>query len=96
MSAYGSLPENNREKGQAGRLRRAKAVASHDQNPRRAKIDYSDKGEHDWKIIGAHTYRCSKCNVIKDILFDDPYYLLDVDKHQWVEPLCTWKGRKAK
>jgi hypothetical protein len=62
----------------------------------RKKVDYSDKGDHDWYLIGAFAMKCSKCNVIKDILFDSPYYLLDVEKHQWVEPLCTWKGRAAR
>jgi len=89
---------DNREVNKAGEERRK----SHKR--RKAKIDYSDKGEHEWYVIGAFTKKCRKCEIIKDITFGDvdehtelsTYYLTRADTRVWDKPPCTWKGRAVK
>lgn len=81
-----------------GRERRRKTVGG------KRRVDYSDKGDHDWYVISAYHKRCSKCQVIKDITFGDSdkhtqestYYLTREGERQYNLPSCTWKGRAAR
>lgn len=57
------------------------------------RVDYSDKGDHDYYVIGAFHKKCRKCEIIVDITFDTPWYRPRDGEQQWIEPPCTWKGR---
>lgn len=57
--------------------------------------DYTDKGQHDWYLIGPYAYKCSKCKCIKDVLFKNPVYLPRPTVKLQSEPACTWRGRKS-
>lgn len=35
----------------------------------RKRIDYSDKGDHEWYWISPFAQKCKKCQIIKDMLF---------------------------
>lgn len=84
------LPDD-REIERAGRERRR----GHDRRGGRKRIDYSDKGKHDWYLVSATHEKCSKCQVIREIA-QEPRYYYDVHKHSWKSPKCTHKGRPAK
>jgi len=81
---------NDPKKGSEG-LARRKAMT--DKGVRTKRVDYSDKGDHDYYTIGAYTKKCRKCEIIVDITFNTPWYLPRDGEQQWVEPPCTWKGR---